>query len=138
MSGPLMIDLAGTGLTAAERRLLARPAVGGVILFARNYRDPGQLRGLVADLRAVRDDLLVAVDYEGGRVQRFRAGFTRLPPMAAVGRAYDDNIGEGNEQNQSAQHVDMIVDMGEDSRIEVDGDVIQRNGTFRFEDSFEE
>jgi aminopeptidase len=55
----------------------------------------------------------------------------------AVGRAYDDNIGEGNEQNQSAQHVDMIVDMSEDSRIEVDGEVIQRNGTFRFEDGFE-
>ena len=55
----------------------------------------------------------------------------------AVGRAYEDNVGEDNEQNQSAQHVDMIVDMGEDSRIEVDGEVVQRNGTFRFEDGFE-
>jgi aminopeptidase len=55
----------------------------------------------------------------------------------AVGRAYDDNIGEDNEQNQSAQHVDMIVDMGDDSRIEVDGEVVQRDGTFRFEDGFE-
>ncbi len=52
----------------------------------------------------------------------------------AVGRAYEANVGEGNEQNQSAQHVDMIVDMSEDSRIEVDGEVVQRNGTFRFED----
>jgi aminopeptidase len=56
----------------------------------------------------------------------------------AVGRAYDATIGEGNEQNDSAVHVDMIVDMSEDSRIEVDGDVVQRNGTFRFEDGFED
>ncbi len=56
----------------------------------------------------------------------------------AVGRAYDDTVGEGNEQNQSAVHVDMIVDMSEDSYIEVDGDVVQRDGTFRFEDGFEE
>jgi aminopeptidase len=52
----------------------------------------------------------------------------------AVGRAYDDTVGEGNEQNDSAVHVDMIVDMGDDSRIEVDGEVVQRNGTFRFEE----
>ncbi|WP_049901598.1 aminopeptidase [Halococcus agarilyticus] len=56
----------------------------------------------------------------------------------AVGRAYEANVGEDNEQNGSAQHVDMIVDMGEDSRIEVDGEVVQRNGTFRFEDDFDE
>jgi len=55
----------------------------------------------------------------------------------AVGRAYEANVGEDNEQNQSAQHVDMIVDMSEDSRIEVDGEVVQRNGTFRFEEEFE-
>jgi aminopeptidase len=55
----------------------------------------------------------------------------------AVGRAYEANVGEGNEQNESAQHVDMIVDMSEDSYIEVDGEVVQRNGTFRFEDGFE-
>jgi len=56
----------------------------------------------------------------------------------AVGRAYEDTVGDGNEQNESAVHVDMIVDMSEDSRIEVDGEVVQRNGTFRFEDGFEE
>jgi aminopeptidase len=55
----------------------------------------------------------------------------------AVGRAYDGTVGEGNEQNESAQHVDMIVDMSEDSRIEIDGEVVQRNGTFRFEEGFE-
>jgi len=56
----------------------------------------------------------------------------------AVGRAYDATVGDDNEQNDSAVHVDMIVDMSEDSRIEVDGEVVQRNGTFRFEDGFEE
>jgi aminopeptidase len=56
----------------------------------------------------------------------------------AVGRAYDDNVGEGNEQNESSVHVDMIVDMSEDSYIEIDGEIVQRNGTFRFEDGFEE
>jgi aminopeptidase len=55
----------------------------------------------------------------------------------AVGRAYKDTVGKDNEQNQSAVHVDMIVDMSEDSRIEVDGEVVQRDGTFKFEDSFE-
>jgi aminopeptidase len=55
----------------------------------------------------------------------------------AVGRAYEDTVGAGNEQNQSAVHVDMIVDMSEDSRIEVDGEVVQRDGTFVFEEGFE-
>ena len=56
----------------------------------------------------------------------------------AVGRAYEANVGEDNERNESAQHVDMIVDMSEDSRIEVDDEVVQRDGTFRFEDGYEE
>jgi aminopeptidase len=55
----------------------------------------------------------------------------------AVGRAYEANVGEDNEQNQSAQHVDMIVDMSENSKIEVDGEVVQRDGVFRFEEGFE-
>jgi aminopeptidase len=55
----------------------------------------------------------------------------------AVGNAYADTVGEGNERNRSAEHVDMIVDMSEDSTIEVDGEVVQRNGTFVFEDGFE-
>jgi aminopeptidase len=55
----------------------------------------------------------------------------------AVGRAYEDNVGEGNEQNRSAQHVDMIVDMAENSFIEVDGEIVQRDGTFVFEDGFD-
>lgn len=87
--GPLMIDLAGPRLAAGERELLAHPAVGALILFDRNYQEPAQLADLCARARAARPGLLIAADYEGGRVQRFRDGFTRLPPMRALGRLHD-------------------------------------------------
>lgn len=88
--GPVMVDIAGLELAPDEREMLAHPLVGGVILFARNYRSPGQLDALTAAIHALRDPaLLIAVDHEGGRVQRFVEGFTRLPPMRALGRIYD-------------------------------------------------
>ena len=88
--GPLMIDLKGTGLDAEEREWLQAPAVGGVILFTRNFADLKQLGRLVAEIHSVRKPpLLVAVDHEGGRVQRFRRPFTELPPMRALGHLYD-------------------------------------------------
>lgn len=87
--GPIMMDLQGTSINAEEREMLKHPLVGGVILFSRNYQSPEQIAALVADIHAVRQPkLLVAVDHEGGRVQRFRDGFTHLPPAAAIGAIY--------------------------------------------------
>jgi beta-N-acetylhexosaminidase len=96
--GPLMMDLEGTSITAEERELMAHPLVGGVILFTRNYVDPDQLTEIVAGIHAVRSPpLIVAVDQEGGRVQRFQKGFTRLPPARLIGHAFDQDPKGGLE-----------------------------------------
>src|SRR3989338_7580801 len=90
--GPVMLDVLGKQLTAEDEARLRHPLVGGVILFARNYESPGQLIELTTALRARRaPPLLISVDHEGGRVQRFRDGFTRIPAMRELGKIWDKN-----------------------------------------------
>lgn len=97
--GPVVIDVAGTQPGAEDHRRLLHPLTGGVILFSRNYESPEQLQRLTAEIHALREpSLIVAVDHEGGRVQRFRSGFTVLPPMRALGEVWDQN-------HQQARHL---------------------------------
>ena len=99
---PLIIDVAGTSLTAADRTRLAHPLVGGIILFARNWERRSQLVQLCADIKAVKPDLLICVDHEGGRVQRFKTdGFTHVPPMRAFGEMWMDD-GKGSKYREGS------------------------------------
>ena len=87
--GPLMVDLLGTTLSQEEKEILQHPLVGGVILFSRNFESAAQVEALCQEIHALRTPhLLISVDHEGGRVQRFRQDFTRLPPVAAIGKQY--------------------------------------------------
>jgi beta-N-acetylhexosaminidase len=86
---PLIIDIAGLKLSKIDRRRLRHPLTGGIILFGRNWKDRQQLEKLCADIKDIREDLLICVDHEGGRVQRFRTdGLTHLPPMRALGQQW--------------------------------------------------
>jgi beta-N-acetylhexosaminidase len=96
--GALMLDLEGLTLTDAEKELLRHPHVGGVILFARNFSSVEQVTALVQAIRAIRPGLILAVDQEGGRVQRFREGFVKLPPMKVFGELFESNPGEARQR----------------------------------------
>ena len=95
--GPLMLDLEGLTLTTEEAELIQNSWVGGIIFFARNFENREQIKGLVSELRAIRPELLICVDQEGGRVQRFKEGFTRIPPMQVLG----DQMSEGAENTEA-------------------------------------
>jgi beta-N-acetylhexosaminidase len=93
MLGPLVVDLQGVSLTAHERARLRHPLVGQVILFSRNYESPGQLSELTREIHALRDPPLnICVDHEGGRVQRFREGFSAIPRMAQLGELWERDV----------------------------------------------
>jgi len=96
--GPIMLDVVGTELSADDIKRLKNPLVGGVILFARNFENCAQLRSLTASIHGVRQPpLLISVDHEGGRVQRFREGFTKIPPMREFGKIWDTNPKKARE-----------------------------------------
>lgn len=94
-TGVVMLDLKGLMVDVEERELLTHPQVGGVILFSRNYESVQQLEDLVASIKQCNDHLLVAVDQEGGRVQRFRDNFLILPPLRAIGIEYEKDREQG-------------------------------------------
>ncbi|MDN0085563.1 beta-N-acetylhexosaminidase [Crenobacter sp. SG2305] len=104
--GPLMVDVDGFTLTDAERERLRHPLVGGVILFRRNFQDIEQLRALTAEIHALRSPaLLIAADHEGGRVQRFLYGFTRLPPMRVLGDIWAESPDQAKSLAETVGYV---------------------------------
>jgi beta-N-acetylhexosaminidase len=103
---PVILDVPGHALTAADRRRLAHPLCGGMILFGRNWQDRARLAALCAQVKDVRPDLLICVDHEGGRVQRFRTdGFTHLPPMRAFGELWMRNAMAATNAASAAGYV---------------------------------
>ncbi len=104
--GPVMLDVTGITLTDDDRKRLLHPLTGGVILFARNFESPAQLTQLTAEIHALRTPtLLIAVDHEGGRVQRFRDGFTAIPPMRELGNAWEKNATKAKQLAQDTGYV---------------------------------
>ena len=104
--GPAVIDVVGLALTDDDRRRLVHPATGGVILFTRNYETPEQLTALCEEIEKLREPALpICVDHEGGRVQRFRTGFTALPPMRELGRLWDRDRPAGRAAARAAAYV---------------------------------
>ncbi|QPG04545.1 beta-N-acetylhexosaminidase [Salinimonas marina] len=126
--GPLMLDCAAYELSAQEREMLDHPLVGGVILFTRNYYDKAQLQALVKAIRqAARQPLLVAVDHEGGRVQRFRTGFTELPAMGAILPAVKQELATACELANACGQIlayelsELDIDMSFGPVLDIDG-----------------
>ncbi len=104
--GPVMLDVIGLRLQEDDIRRIRHPLTGGVILFARNYQNREQLMALTSAIRKERPDILIAVDHEGGRVQRFRFdGFTRLPAMGVLGKMWDDDPVEASRAAMAVGYV---------------------------------
>lgn len=105
MIGPIMMDVLGLTLSEKERTQLVQVSIGGVILFSRNYKDIYQVKSLIQSIRLTNQNLLIAIDHEGGRVQRFREGFSHLPAMAKLGEVYDQEPEKALKQAFSCGYV---------------------------------
>jgi len=127
-----MLDVAGTVITPEEQDRLRHPAAGGVILFRRNYQSPEQIIDLVASIRATRPGLLIAVDHEGGRVQRFRDGFTRLPPACRYEATGDIDLVEKSGWLMAAELGAIDVDFSFAPVLDVECGVSQVIGDRAF------
>jgi len=100
--GPVMLDVVGHTLDADDIRRINHPLTGGIILFSRNFEHCQQLKALTEAIRQVRANILIAVDHEGGRVQRFREGFTKIPPMRELGKLWDSHRKQANALAEEA------------------------------------
>src|SRR5664279_806600 len=99
--GPVVLGIEGLSLTAADQARLLHPLAGGMILFARNFESSAQLKALTGSILALRTpSLLICVDHEGGRVQRFREGFTTIPAMRTLGETWDRDVARAAAEAQ--------------------------------------
>src|SRR5690606_26659743 len=112
MHAPVVLDIEGLSLNDDDRRRLRHPLTGGLILFARNWQSRAQLTALCAEIKSIRPDVLICVDHEGGRVQRFKTdGFTHLPPMRSLGQMWM-NDGKGGEGTGALRATDAATACG--------------------------
>ena len=130
--GPVMIDIEGTTVTAEELERLQHRAVGGLIFFRRNYESPEQIRDTINSIRAIRPGLLIAVDHEGGRVQRFRKGFTRLPPAACYETTGNDELAEKAGWLMAAELRSVDIDFSFAPVLDVESGISQVIGDRAF------
>src|SRR2546423_5837601 len=104
--GPVVVDVLGLALADEDRRRLCHPAAGAVILFSRNFQDCAQLASLTEEIEKLREPALpICVDHEGGRVQRFRAGFTAIPAMRQLGRLWDRSREDGRQAARGIAYI---------------------------------
>lgn len=130
--GPVMIDVALFEVDSTERERLQHPATGGIILFRRNYESPEQISALIAEIRSIRPEILIAVDHEGGRVQRFREGFTRLPAASVYAREGDEDLAEGAGWLMAAELRAVGVDFSFAPVLDVESGISQVIGDRAF------